>query len=278
MPMIFTSESAGYIVLRIIIILALTFIAARLCTAAMKRMVKQDKIHFKLLRNIVLLLIYVVGMLVAMHEIPKFETAFQAILAGSGIAALTIGLAAQESLGNAINGMFISIFKPFEVGDRVRLIGSDIIGYIEDITLRHTVVRTLVNSRVIVPNSVISKELIENSNYWDGKASAFIDVVITYDSDLKLAQNIMSGVITSHADYIDTRPEDDRKGPPAARVYVRNLSLYGVELRASMWTDSIGKNFDACSDAREKIKLEFDKQGIKLAHSSNFDPKLTPMQ
>ena len=257
-------EGTVYIILRIAVILLLTFAAAKITKAFSRRVVKSDRIHKRFLHSIVVVLIYLTGFVVALNEIPNFDNAFNTLLAGSGIAALTIGLAAQESLGNAINGMFISMFHPFEVGDRVRLVGGNITGYIEDITLRHTVIRTFINSRIIVPNSVINKEMIENSNYWDGKASSFVDVTITYGSDLELAQRIMFDIVTSHPDFVDPRPPENREGPPA-KVYVRGLSLYGVELRVSMWTADVGKNYDACSDARQRIKLEFDRRGIQFA-------------
>lgn len=261
---ILTGTATGYIIIRIAAILLLTYAVARSFKAAARRADKGNRIHIKFINSIVMVIIYVVGAMIALNQIPKFTPGLQTLLGASGIAALTIGLAAQESLGNAINGMFISMSRPFDVGDRVHLMGGNITGYIEDITLRHTVIRTFVNSRVIVPNSVINKEMIENSNYWDGKASSFVDVTITYDSDLGLAQKTMLDIVTGHPDFSDPRPPEERKGP-ATKVYVRALSLYGVELRVSMWTENISNNFDACSDAREKIKHEFDRLGIRLA-------------
>lgn len=270
-----TSQETIYVIIRVAAILALTFFAAKVFIVLAKHTAKQNKIHIKFLRNIVIMFIYTVGVFIALSEIPKFETGFQAILAGSGIVALTIGLAAQESLGNTINGMFISMFRPFEVGDRIHLINASITGFVEDITLRHTVMRTFINSRVIIPNSVINKELIENSNYWGVQASSFIDATVTYDSDLELARKIMADVISTHKDFVDTRPSEAREGP-AVKVFVRALSWYGVDLRASMWTETVSNNFEACSDARRQIKLEFDKHGIKIASYKGSDPNVLP--
>jgi small-conductance mechanosensitive channel len=67
------------------------------------------------------------------------------------------------------------------------------------------------------------------------------------------------------------RPPQEQLGP-AAKVYVRGLTWYGVDLRVSMWTADVGSNFEACSDARERIKLEFDKRGIKIARYSGQEP------
>ncbi len=267
-----TGEEPHQVLFRAAAVLAVTFIFAKLYRAFSKKAIKQEKIHTKYLNNIVVLLIYVIGVIAALSMMP-WSSQMAVLLTGSGgVAAITIGLAAQESLGNAINGMFISMFRPFEVGDRVSLLNGGITGFIEDITLRHTVVRTFINSRVIIPNSVINKEMIENSNYWESNASSFVDVTITYDSDMEKAMEIMRDVVESHKDYIDVRAPEDRKGHPA-RVYVRGLTWYGVDLRVSMWTSDVGGNFDACSDARERIKLEFDRHNIKIARYEGQDPK-----
>ena len=271
------SDGLGYVLVRMAIILLLTFVVARLYQKFSRKTNLQNKIHLKFIHNIVVMLIYVAGVLLALNQFDSFDKALTTLLAGSGIAALTIGLAAQESLGNAINGMFISFFRHFEVGDRIHLIGGNITGNIEDITLRHTVVRTFVNSRVIIPNSVINKDMIENSNFSENKASGFIDVTITYESDLELAKQIMLAAVIEHPDFVDTRTPE-QKGDPIATVFVRALTVYGVDLRISMWTKNIGSNFGACSDVRQTIKSEFDRRGIQFAHSSNPGLAMTPPQ
>ena len=258
-----TSNAVNFIVLRISLILLVTFVVSKLASRAAK--IKwNNKIHYRFINHILNILIYVIGIVSALDQIPNFNQAFATLLAGSGIAALTIGLAAQESLGNLINGLVISASKPFEVGDRVRLIGGNITGYIEDITMRHTIVRTFMNSRIIVPNSVINKDMIENSNFLEERASGFIDTTITYDSDMELACEIIANVIGGHPDFVDTR-SSEQMDMPKVNVFVRGLSIYGVELRSSMWTASINNNFRACSEVRRQIKLAFDKGGIRFA-------------
>jgi len=259
--------------------------------------------------NILSAIIATIGSIIALNWIPAFSTVVAALIAGSGILALTIGLAAQESLGNAFNGLFLSVSKPFEVGDRVHLVNADITGFIEDISIRHTVIRTLNNSRIIVPNSAMNKELIENSNFCNPQAAAFIDVIITYDSDLNKACEIMAQVIGNHPDFVDTRPPDkleaaqawldnlkltnsdldglnpealinnldeppvsDLESPaPKVPVLVRALGLYGIELRASMWTATISNNFAAASSVRKGILHQFKAAGVRIASSKIID-------
>ncbi|HHY51680.1 MAG TPA: mechanosensitive ion channel family protein [Clostridiales bacterium] len=256
-------HTSGLILLRILLILACTVLISKLVGKA-TRDKKRDKLYWKFLHNVIAISIYVGGCLLALGQLPQFNSGVETLLAGSGIAALALSLAAQESLGNAINGIVLTVSKPFEVGDRIKLVDAGITGYIEDITLRHTVIRTFMNSRIIVPNSTINKDMIENSNFQQARASAFIDVIITYDSDMEKAMEIMSRVVGEHPKFVDTRSPEEM-GQPKVPVYVRALSVYGVELRASMWTEHIGLSFDACSEVRRQLKHAFDEAGIKFA-------------
>ncbi|MCL2404632.1 MAG: mechanosensitive ion channel family protein [Defluviitaleaceae bacterium] len=261
------STSYIWITARVTLTLLATILAIKTFRIIWRRYSK-GTIHQKFIKNVLSILIWLIGILVALNWLPNFSDAATAVLAGSGLVVLTIGLAAQESLGNAFSGLFISMFKPFEVGDRVHLTNADITGFIEDITIRHTVLRTFMNSRIIIPNSVMNKELIENANFVNPQASNFIDVTITYDSNVTIACEIIADTIGNHPDFVDTRTQQSANKVP---VFVRALGLYGIELRASMWTATIANNFAACSDVRKGILQEFEKADIRIASSKIID-------
>ncbi|MCL2356581.1 MAG: mechanosensitive ion channel family protein [Defluviitaleaceae bacterium] len=262
---LFESDYFGWELARFCAKLLVALVITKIFRLIWRRAFTSDTIHLKFLKTVFSSLIWVAGIAFALSSFSQFQDIAMAFFAGSGIAALTIGLAAQESLGNAFNGLFISIFKPFEVGDRVHLVNANITGFIEDISLRHTVIRTVMNSRIIIPNSVINRELIENSNFCNPQASAFVDVIITFDSNIPLACEILADVIGNHPDFVDTRTPEQLETKPKVPVLLRAIGLHGAELRASMWTETIANNFAACSDARKTIVEEFEKNGIKLA-------------
>ncbi|MFV0413148.1 MAG: mechanosensitive ion channel family protein [Oscillospiraceae bacterium] len=252
----FTSSEWGYVLLRMGFILAITLLVVNIFKAAMPKTARfQRKIHQRLLRNGVIYIIYIAGIVGVISQLPGLDKALGAVLAGSGILAVVLGLAAQKSLGNAIDGLFISIFHPFEIGDRVNLVSKSITGYVEDMSLRQTVLRTYTNNRVIVPNSVMSQEILENSNFLDGRIASFIDVTITYDSNLDKAMELMARIIEEHPYYTSLSAEEnkiEKKGPP--KVYLHGFTQSGIGLRASMWCDDIDKNFEASSDVRYRFK------------------------
>ena len=122
--------------------------------------------------------------------IPKLKSLGVTIFAGAGILAAIIGFASQAAFSNIVSGIFIVIFKPFRVGDIVK-ISNLYSGIVEDITLRHTVISDFENKRLIIPNSVISAETIHNSNILDNKICNHIWYGISYDSDVDLATSII---------------------------------------------------------------------------------------
>jgi len=256
------NPGALYILIRIIIIIALTIAVSAIVNRINKRFFRRQRLYRQFFHSLAGLIIYFCGLILCFSQFPSFNHGVTTLLTGSGIAALIIGLAAQETLGNAINGMSISFAKPFEVGDRIVIVGRGISGYVENITLRHTIIRTYNNSRYIIPNSVISQEVVENSDFLESKSSGYVDVTISYDSDMDHAILIIENAIKDHPDYT---------GDEHPKVYIRNLGIHGVELRASVWTKDINANFNVCSDIRLKLKSEFDKAGIAFAKCYHTD-------
>ncbi|CAM3963071.1 mechanosensitive ion channel family protein [Alkalicoccus chagannorensis] len=81
-------------------------------------------------------------------------------VAGLGLGGLAFALAAQESLSNFFGGVVIITEKPFTLGDWIQT--PSVEGFVEDISFRSTKVRTFADSVVIVPNSTLANEPIEN--------------------------------------------------------------------------------------------------------------------
>ena len=255
--------------LECVVTLLITYALTRIITRWVLQNIQRGGINRRFLGNIAIAAIWVIGVIVALSNIPGMSKLTRTLLAGSGIVAVVVGLAAQDSFGNLFSGLFVSIFRPFEIGDRVKLVNSGITGYIEDITLRHTVILTFINnSRVIIPNSTINSEIIENANFKSTIASNFVDVAISYDSDLAVAIKLLAEAVGSHPLYLDQRtPEQLAAGAAKVTVMVQALGESGVNLRTQMWTRTVDENFRACSDVRIRILKEFRENGIEIPYN-----------
>lgn len=267
--LVLESHSWIYVLIRVLIIISVTVFAAKLNAKWYNKQKEKTKqfLFKQFVYNIVTAFIYIIGFLSAFSEIPQLNGLASTILAGSGIFALAISLSAQESLNNIISGLFISVFKPFEIGDRVTLVNEKITGNIEDITLRHTIIRTFTNTRIVIPNSVINKDVIENSDIINRTASSFMDVSVAYDCDIDRAMELMSEIIGEHPLYVDVRTPEQMETVPKVRVFLRDLGESGLSLRANVWTTTVNENFLACSEIRVAILKRFREEGIEIPYN-----------
>jgi small conductance mechanosensitive channel len=228
------------------------------------RLVKNDPTNYKFLKHAISSLIYIIGFSIAVYRIESLRTVASSLLAGAGILAVAIGFASQAALSNIISGLFIIIYKPFGVNDRIT-VRDTLRGVVEDITMRHTIIRDFENKRIVIPNSIISDEVVVNSDLGDGKICRFVEVGISYDSDIKKAKRIMQEEALKHPLHIDNRtPEQVEEGVDEIIARVISFGESSVNLRAWVWAGNQADGFAMHCDLLESIKERFDAEGIEI--------------
>ena len=260
-----------YTAIFIVCVLAIAFIVARivrwLINQAYKResrLIKVDQTTYKFAKNAISFIIWLIALAVIAMMIPQLKALAVALFAGAGILFAIAGFAAQSAFANIIAGIFIVIFKPFRVGDLIK-VGDRDRGIVEDITLRHTVIVNFENKRIVIPNSVISEETVVNDNLTDKKTCKYVEVGISYDSDLEKAISIIQKVSAKHPLFLDNRsPQEliDKINPVEVRIL--KFDDFSVNLRAFVWTADPINAFRMGSDILKSIKKEFDKSGIEI--------------
>jgi small conductance mechanosensitive channel len=264
-------EQASYYGLAVGILIGTVILAAlvgRFFRGLIKRStdeMKNDPTNYLFLRHLIIGVIYLVGIGIAVYTVPELRGLASSMLAGAGILAVAVGFASQHALSNIISGLFIVIFKPFRVNDRISV--RDMGGVIEDITLRHTVIRNFENRRIIIPNALISDEILVNSDFGDEKICKWIEVSISYESNIDLAKEIMREETMAHPLLIDNRNEEQiSAGEPQVMVRVLALQDSGILLRAWAWTEGQADSFVLGCDLYESIKKRFDREGIEIPY------------
>jgi small conductance mechanosensitive channel len=255
----------------VVIILIVTTVLATLINRGFSRFIerstsdlKNDPTNYKFMQHALVAVVYITGVSFAIYLIPVLSHIAGSLLGAAGILAIAVGFASQQALGNIISGVFIVMYKPYRINDRITLKG-DMRGLVEDINLRHTVLRNFENQRIIIPNSVMSNEILINSNYTDEKICRFIEIGISYQSDIDLAKKIMAEEVINHPDYMDVRKSEDvEKGIPPVTVRVLSLGDSSVLLRAWAWAKDAPTGFIMSCDLTESIKKRFDKEGIVI--------------
>jgi small conductance mechanosensitive channel len=223
-----------------------------------------DPTQYNFLKNSISILIYVIGIGVAIYIVPSLRTLAVSMLAGAGILAVIIGFASQQALSNVVSGIMIVLFKPFRVGDWITL-ESGTAGNIEDITLRHTVIRTRENKRVIVPTTIMGDEKLENAHIAEEAVCRFVEIGIAYDADIDHATVIMRDEAKKHPYFHDYRTEEEKNGGvDAVRVAVIGFGDSSVNLRAWVWAKTPDEGYRMHLDLNKRIKQRFDKEGVEI--------------
>ncbi|MCU0637001.1 MAG: mechanosensitive ion channel family protein [Methanothrix sp.] len=251
-----------YIIL-ILLIVILTRSAAHIAdrmlvnyfpTVVAKIQMKMDQTMQIMIRRLVSASIYLIGLMLIIYQIPQLRSLVTAIVAGAGIAGLAIGYAARDSLANFTSSIFIAVFKPFRVGDLVDFRGE--YGQIEDLTLRHTVIRTTDNKRIIIPNSIMGNEPIINWSIREAEITWIVEFDLEKASDIDKAREIIIKNVRRHPLVLKDRPM-------SVQLINSKYSELILRLEVTVPGRNVAKGIGC--DIREAVKKEFEEQGVSPA-------------
>ena len=253
-------------IITIIIILLSTLLVARFLDDLLRRSLprflevggiqrEMDETINTITRRMLIAAVYLIGFLLIILQVPPLQRFAVAMLAGAGIASIAIGFAAQDSLSNIISGIFLAVFKPFRIGDHIDFQGE--YGQIEDLTLRHTVIRTWNLKRIIVPNSAMSREYIVNWSLGETEVVWPVNFGIAYTADIDRAREIVVDETRKHPFVLKDRE---------INVRLTDLGDFAVNLRLTFHVPSRDVAFDTGCDIRESVKKRFDAEGIEIPY------------
>lgn len=249
------------------------FIASRILRVIVGRFFRKaalklnvDPTHYSFFKNAVDMIVTLITLIVIFRSIPALRSFGTTLLTGAGILAAIVGFASQQAFSNIVSGLFLVIFKPFSVGDRVK-IGTTYSGDVEDITLRHTVIKDFENRRVVIPNSVISNEVIINSTIEDEKICVFMEFPVAWNADLGVVTKIVEENALKHPYCIDNRNEEAHAlGEKQVMVRVMALTEVAVNIRVSVWARNPAEAFEMKCDLLRTFKEEFQKAGLEVPY------------
>lgn len=218
-------------------------------------------------RHAAMIGMYFAAAAIVVSNIPVLNDGVNKLLAASGVIALVLGVASQQALGAVASGIMILFFKPFTVGNVVNVVSVGVVGTVEEISLNHTVLKTIENKRVIIPNSTMSTAVVENFDYEDKRVCLAMDIGITYESDAAYALQLLQEVVGKHESYLDTRTEQQKfDGMPLVKAFVFELADSAVVLRTMLWGADNATVIGMRSALMLQVKQEFDAKGVDLAY------------
>ena len=197
------------------------------------------------------ILLYFVLIMIIAARFGVTATSVAALLASVGLA---IGLALQGSLANFAGGVLILTMKPFVVGDYI-VTQTKEEGTVKEIRIFYTILITIDNRVVVIPNGKLSDGIITNVSTMD-KRRLDLSVLITYESDLKKAKLVLDQLLIA---------EEKRLSEEQIIISVDGLEDQGVRLGARLWVLA-DDYWETKWRLLEKIKLIFDEEHIEIPY------------
>ena len=255
-------------VIVVVIILLVAFILNKVFDGVISRTIRHKRKKnvttlLMFVKRIKKFVIYALAILICLTQFDVFNSFSVTILSGLGIGSVVVGFAAQESLKNFFGSVAIVLGNPYEVGDFIECVDKAVSGTVEDITMRHTIIRTINNRRVIIPNCEMNTYTIENFNYSENENVKLVDYEISYESDVDKAMKILKEEMKK---LYHPSPKGRNKDVEFPKVRVLELGDDGIKLRAWVWGDNNSDVFENMYQLNYAINKRFPKEGIEIAY------------
>lgn len=202
------------------------------------------------IKTIVTLILKFVFILSALSTLNVDINSFVTALGAAGV---TAGIGLQSSISQLASGIQILANHPFKSGDYIDV--GTVSGKVHEIKMMYTVLITVDNKRVIIPNSHITSSNIINYNAENRRR---LDLVfsVSYDADIAKAKQVIQQVISKN-DLIFT--------DPAPIIAVKEHAASSVNLACLIWC-SADEYWNVFYYMQEAVKLSFDENNISIPY------------
>ncbi len=224
------------------------------------------KIHLAFFARMTRILIILIALIVFISWFVGFDKLWRIVFSSSVVLGGIIGFAAQGIIKDILAGLMLSVRRPFEIGDRILLSDIEKPSVVEDITISHTILKTMDNIRYIIPNSELNSKIITNTSYHQRLRGSFIKINIAYTSDINKAIIAVREAVKSCPYTFPNNPKNEDLGG-YGEVYMMGFSESALLLETVIWTEPETDNFLACSEVRMAIIGKFRENGVEIPYN-----------
>jgi small conductance mechanosensitive channel len=243
--------------LSVLILIAALFLAKIVRRFSKKYLLKvrTDETISSFLSRLFAFVTVIAGVMLALSILDLTKTV-SSILAGLGIVGLALGFAFQDTAANFLSGIYITFNQPYAIGDIVET-KDGIMGYVQDINLRVTKIRTFDGPIVYVPNRHLFQENFTNYTEY-GKRRLRLECGISYGEDLENVEAVVIEALSSVQGRCDK--ED-------VTVHWQEFGDSSINFIANIWLEYSNNNqayIGVKNEAIKKLKSAFDANDIMI--------------
>ena len=219
------------------------------------------KIHLQFLERVINIAIIVVIIIIPLAG-DKIGTS---ILGSAAVLTAVVGFAAQDVIKDVLSGFLISVYKPFDIGDKIEL-DDGTIGIVESITMRHVVIIRLDNLRDVIPNSKINEIAVINYSIGKDSRSELFKFQVSYDTDTKKAKQVIAKAVEeSPYSLPGVKAEDGSR--TYGKVYFTEMGDSALSMSVRVYFDRDGNVFEVRDDINTRVFDALAEAGIEIPYA-----------
>jgi len=253
-------EYVGSKLILALIILVMMYFPAKVVVLALRRAGQQNPSLLRITQPAAFVVRTLFGVLGTIIFLGNMGITLTAVWTTLGVGSVAVALALQETLSNFFSGLYLLADRPINPNDYIKL-DSNQEGYVLRIGWRSTVLRTLGNNYVVIPNSTLAKATVTNYSAPESRMSYSIPVGVVYGTDPMLVEKTLleaaQEAIQDGLEGLLTQPEPSVAFIPGFGDSSLNFSL---SLQIRQFTDQ----FPVQSDLRKRIIRKFQAAGIEM--------------
>jgi len=253
-------EHVGSKVILALVILVIMYFPAKVIVLALRRMGQKDPSLERVTQPAAFVVRTLFGLFGTIIFLENVGVSLTAVWTTVGVGSVAVALALQETLSNFFSGLYLLADRPVGPNDYIRL-DSNQEGYVLRIGWRSTILRTLGNNYVVIPNSTLAKAIITNYSAPQTQMSYTLPVSVAYGTDPHQVEKVLleaaHEAIRDGLEGLLAKPEPSVAFIPGFGEFSLNFSL---NLRVRQFTDQ----YLVQSELRKRIVKKFQEAGIDM--------------
>lgn len=245
------AETKGLDIVMAIVVLVIGYIVSREIKVWTRNILKRSNIDPNAI-GFITEIVYFISLLFVMTIVfGMLGISTSSLIAALGGIGLAIGLALKDNFSNVASGIFILIFRPFNVGDYI--VANGVEGTVAEIAIIYTKIRTLGNQMIAVPNNTMTSSIIKNYSHYDLRNLELV-FDVGYDSDLRSCLHLIREELIKNT-YVQDKEQ--------ITVYISEMADSSIRIYTRCQVKA-ADYFTARTDIIIAVKETLDRAGIDI--------------
>lgn len=211
--------------------------------------------RFRMISRLTGVVLFFVGFGLAFWivDLDTFNTLAAAMFASAGVIGIAVAIASQAVIANLVSGIIIAFVQPVRIGDAIDVDGQT--GTVHSIGLFYSTIRVWENRHLLIPNKLLSDQVVHNYTLVDPRMVAVVNMRVDYGADVPMMRSLLLETARKHPSFLE-EPE------PTVRVVDADGS--GLSVRLKAWAPSHAAASALAEQVRETVTSRLQEVGATV--------------